>query len=202
MPTHTQTLNVTNPIFSGALITIAQSIASGAGIGATFNTTATEIINSGAGFSAGFSLITIGKTIDQTETGFTTDFNTEFVGQIVFNLEIPPQEEGRIRILDLTTNPLVFHDRDNGEPIIFLERCGQGENKVTLPIVFHSISGLQAQINREVKNLSASFNYDSHTQEIGIGSGKSLDWFFVLKSVQSEGSGAGSFATSFSTSVA
>src|SRR3990167_8984733 len=82
------------------------------GLTAPFNQTATEQTITFDATVDAESLFTIAQEVNQTDTSLTADFNTEFVSEIVFDINI---------LFDLDSD-IIFYERATPEPAIFYAR--------------------------------------------------------------------------------
>ena len=164
------------------------------GLTAPFNQTATEQTITFDATVDAESLFTIAQEVNQTDTSLTADFNTEFVSEIVFDINILFDLDSDITSFDEGGIPIIFYERSGTpEPIIFYERA------TPEPAIFYARGETQRHIDQgTLDKLLAPFNF---TFEQGVPVVSSADAESLITMNQTSDKTDTSLAASFSTAV-
>src|SRR3990167_2587614 len=163
------------------------------GLTAPFNQTATEQTITFDATVDAESLFTIAQEVNQTDTSLTADFNTEFVSEVVFDINLLFDLDSDIASFDEGGIPIIFYARTSPEPIIFYARTSPE------PAIFYARGETQRHIDQgTVDKLLAPFNF---TFEQGVPVVSSADAESLFTIAQTSDKTDTSLAASFSTAV-
>src|SRR3990167_7637044 len=169
-----QTISPTSA-HSEALFTIAKTAEeTESGLTAPFNQTATEQTITFDATAKALSIITIAQSIAKTDTSLSAAFNTEFVSQIVFDINVIPGLAKSIGSFDEGGIPIIFYARTTPEPIIFYARTSPE------PAIFYARGETQRHIDQgTVDKLLAPFNF-TFEQGVPVVSSSDAESLFTI----------------------
>src|SRR3990167_822114 len=177
-----------------SLITMAQTIdETESGLTAAFNQTATAQTITFDATAKALSIFTIAQNINKNDTSLTAAFNTEFVSEVVFDINLTPSLSSSIGSFDEGGIPIIFYARISPEPIIFYERA------TPEPAIFYARGETQRHIDQGTTDkFTAPYNF---TFEQGVPVVSSADAESLFTIAQTSDKTDTSLDATFSTSV-
>jgi len=177
-----------------SIITMTQTIdETETGLTAPFNQTATSQTATFDATSAAESMITMSQSINKEDTSLTAAFNTEFVSEVVFDINILFDLDSDIASFDEGGIPIIFYARTSPEPIIFYERASPE------PAIFYARGETQRHIDQGTTDkFTAPYNF---TFEQGVPVVSSADAESLFTIAQTSDKTDTSLDATFSTAV-